>query len=1402
MSDVRTDLASLSPQRKRLLELLLRQESAKAAPPMTAIQRRGTDNNLPLSFAQQRLWFLEQLDPGNTAYIMDTAVRLFGRLDTHVLERTLNEIIRRHEVLHTQFEFHEGKPAQVITPTAYIHLPLIDLGALADTTRQNLLQQLRDAEAQRPFELERAPLLRATLLRLSTTEHVLLFTMHHIISDAWSMALLVREVASLYTAFMAGKPSPLRELPIQYADYAVWQREWLSGEVLDEQLQYWREQLEGAPTELSLPTDRRRPSVPTHRGARYDFSLQAELSEELRELSRREGVTLFMTLLAGWSLLLGRYAAVEDVLVGTPIAGRTRAEVEDLIGFFVNTLVMRVRWESKWRVEELLKAVREVSLGGYSHQEVPFERLVEEMQVERSLSRSPLFQVAFMLQNAPVESLELPGLTLEQIPTKRDKAVFDLSLVLQETGRALSGYLLYDTELFDETTIERMLEHWQILLRGMAKGLGQSVIELPMMSEAERRQVLLQWNDTRSGYPREACVHQLFESQVLATPEAVALVFEDEQVTYAELNRRANQLAHYLQSLGVGLEVPVGISLERSIEMVVGMLAILKAGGFYVPLDASYPIARVKWMLEDAGISVLLTDKHLLELLPASNVITVCLDTDREVVAQQSQKNLDNQAHAENLAYLIYTSGSTGQAKGVAVSHRAINRLVINTDYVRLSPGDTVAQASNSSFDAITFELWGALLNGARLVILSKDVALSPNELGSRISLHRINTMFLTTALFNQLVRSVPTAFKGMRQLLTGGEQVEPKSMEEVLSQGGLERLLHVYGPTETTTYASWYEVKEIASDAVTVPIGRPIANTEFYVLDTNMRPVPIGVPGELYIGGDGVARGYWQRAELTAEKFVPHPWSDEGGQRLYRTGDQVRYLADGSIEFLGRLDYQVKVRGFRIELGEIEAALLSHPLLREAVVVMREDEPGDKRIVAYVVCDEKTNLPPDKLRSFLRENLPHYMLPASFEYLEKLPLTPNGKVDRRALPIPDPTRPEIGDYVAPRTPTEEILASLWSKLLGVERVGVSDNFFELGGHSLLATQMNSWVRDTFKVEMPLAVLFEQPTIDCFAARIEAALNTGQKLITPPIVPVPRTRALPLSFAQQRLWFIEQLQPGTPLYNVYIPLRLTGQLNISALSRTLTEIIRRHEVLRTRFAVIDGQPVQVIEPPSPFTLPLIDLSSVSLSRPLALQLVKAEAALPFDLERAPLLRATLLRLSETEHVLLFTMHHIISDAWSMALLVREVASLYTSFLKDEASALPDLPIQYADYAVWQREWLSGEVLDEQLQYWREQLADAPTELSLPTDHPRPPVQSHQGASEALVLDESLTAALRQMSRREGVTLFMTLLAGWSLLLGRYAAVEDVLVGTPIAGRTRAEVEDLIGFFVNTLVMRV
>jgi amino acid adenylation domain-containing protein len=868
----------------------------------------------------------------------------------------------------------------------------------------------------------------------------------------------------------------------------------------------------------------------------------------------------------------------------------------------------------------------------------------------------------------------------------------------------------------------------------------------------------------------------------------------------------------------------VSFCLERSPEMVVGILGILKAGGTYVPLDPAYPKERLAFMLEDTRTPVIVAQQRLVERLPEHQARVVRIDADWELMAQESEANRASGATAGHQAYVMYTSGSTGRPKGIAIPHRAINRLVFNTNYIELTSEDRMALASNSAFDAATFELWGALLHGGRLVGISRDVALSPADLAAEIRAQGISAMFLTTALFNQIAREAPAAFGTMRSLLFGGEAVDLNLVKEVLKHKPPARLLHVYGPTESTTFTTWYLVQGLPEGAVTVPIGRPLANTQVYLLDGSLQPAPVGIAGELCIGGEGLAWGYFERPELTAERFIPNPYSQEPGARLYRTGDLARYWPDGAIEFLGRLDQQVKIRGFRIELGEIEAVLAGHPAIRESVVLAREDSPGEKRLIAYLVnafgvppsgglnsdrlkAELQTELSISELREFLREKLPEYMTPSVFVELDALPLTPNGKVDRQALPAPDSVnlaRPELaGVYVAPRTLVEETLAGIWSKVLGVNQVGVHDSFFDLGGHSLLATQAISRVREAFRLEMPLRSLFEAPTVAGLAESVEAAMRAAQGQNAPPIVTVSRTGRLPLSFAQQRLWFMDQLEPGNPAYNIPSAIRLSGEVNIAALERSLNEITRRHESLRTTFVTAEGQPAQIIAPHTPRTLPLIDLSELSESEREAQvgKLVAEEAVRPFDLSRGSLFRIHLLKLEETEHIALFSMHHIISDEWSLGVLAQELAALYAAFRQGQPSPLTEPPIQYADFAHWQREWLQGEALEAQLGYWRDRLGGKFPALQLPFDHPRPAAPKYRGATRSFALSSEVSASLRALSREEGATLFMTLLAALQTLLHRITGQDDIVVGTDVANRNRLATEGLIGFFVNHLVLR-
>ncbi|HSF38309.1 MAG TPA: amino acid adenylation domain-containing protein, partial [Thermoanaerobaculia bacterium] len=1356
---------------------------------------------LPLSFSQESLWFLDRLGAGSAAYNIPAAVRLRGALDAAALQETFEEVARRHESLRARFGERDGMPFQTIAPEATLELPRIDLEGLPEDRREDEALRWAAETARLPFDLARGPLLRTLLFRLSAGEHVLALTLHHIVADGWSIGVLIREVAALYAAFTAGKPSPLPELPLQYADYAIWQRNGLQGETLEREIAFWRERLAGTPP-LDLVTDRPRPSAQSFRGARRELALTLEETRDLHALSRRFGATPFMALLALFQILLLRFTGQTDLAVGSPLANRDRDEIQDLIGFFVNTLVLRTDLSGRPSVAEALLRVREVAVAAYAHAELPFEKLVLELHPEREAGRNPLFQVLFTLQDPPGPATRIGDLELALSDLDTGTAKVDLTLVWREPEGRLVGWLEYATDLFEAATAERLLHGQRTLLRAAAEHPDESVWDLPLLEEAERRQILLDWNQTAAGYPRDTPVHQLVLRWAESEPERVAIEDGDLELTYGELRERAGQLAARLRSLEVGPESRVGFCLERSADLGVAMLGILAAGGAYVPLDPGYPEERLAFMVEDAALAAVITEERLLPKLPAG--------LSQRGVAVLSVGERSAQAEAQSwaavsgdgLAYVLYTSGSTGKPKGVGGPHRAIARLVLGTDYIELTAEDRVAQVSNSSFDAATFEVWGALVNGACLVGVDRDILLSPRRFASFLRERRITTLLLTTALFHQIVREVPDAFATLRHLLFGGETADPRRVREALAARP-ERLLNLYGPTEGTTVTTWYPVTAVHRDAASVPIGRPIANTRVYVVDPFLRPVPAGVAGELLAGGDGLARGYLGRPGLTAERFIPSPFAgeaDEPGARLYRTGDRVRWLSGGVLEFLGRVDAQVKIRGFRIEPGEIEAALASHPEVREAAVVAREAAQGDRRLVAYVV-PAGGGLTVPALRSHLGERLPLYMMPAAFVWMERLPLTANGKLDRRALPEPDDERLEAGAaYEAPRGPAEELIAGVWADLLGVERVGVRDDFFALGGHSLLAAQAVSRLRSSLGVDLPVRTLFESPTV---AGLAKAAQRPGAPAAAPPIRPRASREEAPLSFAQERLWFLSRLEPDDPSYNITGAVRLSGEASPAALGAALTAAAGRHEILRTTFREDRGRPVQAIAPRASVPLPVVDLSSLAASRgeAEALRLAVEEARRPCDLERGPLVRAALVRRDAGEHLLLLTLHHIVADGWSLGVLLREIAAFYGSLRSGSEALLPALALQYADYAVWQRGWLSGEALATRLAEWRERLAGAPPVLTLPDDRPRPPVRSPRGGSVPVSLGEETARALRSASRRAGTTLFMTLLAAFETLLLRSGSGEDLLIGTPVAGRDRLETEGLIGLFVNTVALR-
>ena len=1388
------------------IEEAMRSGGKDEAPPLVHVSREGErGNRLPLSFAQKRLWFIDQLEPGTAIYNLPGAVRLEGELDLDALERVINEIIRRHEVLRTRFEFEGGEPVQVIDAWESRKLEVEDLTSLTPEERSEKARQIAIEETRTGFNLSHGPLLRVKLLKLEEEQHLLLHTLHHIVGDGWLMNILSREVEALYRAFSAGEPSPLAELPIQYVDFAVWQKTWLQGEALEAELEYWRSHLAGMEA-LELPTDYLRPQVQSYRGAGRQFLVETELAEKLRALSHREGVTLFMTLLAAFELLLMRYSGQADVAVGTDIANRNRAEIEGLIGFFVNQLVLRVKMKARESFSELLKRVREVCLGAYAHQDLPFEKLVEELQPERDLGRSPLFQVKLIWQNASAEGPELGGMRLSDFGMGETQAAkLDLTLAITDTGRALVGAVEYSRDLFEGETIGRLINHYTNVLSEIVSGaLGEerAISELSLLSEVERKQIVVEWNETSRPYPDDLYVHHLFTEQANRNPERIALMNEGRQLSYGALDRRANQLARYLRRLGVGPESVVGLCLERSIEMVVAVMGALKAGGAYLPLDPEYPLERVALMLEDAGAGVVLTRRELEDRLPAFWGQTVCLDQDWERIGEESESEPESGVVAENLAYVIYTSGSTGRPKGVMISHGGLsNYLQWATESYRIEEGEGAPVSSSIGFDLTVTSLYGPLVSGKCVNLLSEKEGIE--ALGRSLREESgYSLVKITPAHLELLAQQMSDCEVNGRAnaLVIGGEELRAKGLKFWQERARGTRLINEYGPTETVVGCCVYEVEGTESGREGPPIGRPIANTRMYVLDEELEPAPVGVRGEIYISGVGVARGYLGKPELTGERFIPDGLG-VAGVRAYRTGDVGRYLSDGNIEYVGRVDRQVKVRGYRIELGEIETALDESRLVRRSVVEAVEDESGGKRLVGYVVGEEGATVA--ELKRHLRERLPEYMVPEAIVMLEEMPLSANGKVNRKRLPlVKDEDRRLEQERVGARTPIEEMLIGIFEEVLKVDRIGIYDNFFELGGHSLLAAQVASRVANMFGVEIGVRSIFEQATIAGLASRIEKAMKSGERAEAPPLVRASRTERLPLSFAQQRLWFIDQLDPGNAAYNIPAAARLEGRLNLEVLERSINEIVRRHEVLRTKIEVVAGEPVQVIDAWEPRRLRVEDLTNLTCEEKDAevSRLAREEAETGFDLSRGPLLRIKVLKLEEDNHVALFTMSHIVSDGWSTEILIREVGTLYQAYSAGESSPLQDLPIQYADYAVWQREYLVGEVLEGEIQYWKEQLKGAAV-MDLPTDHARPPAPSYRAGVERIKIGKEISQEVKRLGQREGATLFMTLMAAFKALLMRYSREEDIVVGTPIANRAKREVEGLIGFFVNTLVLR-
>ncbi|KRB71153.1 hypothetical protein ASE07_27265 [Noviherbaspirillum sp. Root189] len=1374
---------------------------------LPAIEPVDRSQALVLSFAQQRLWFLAQMERASQAYHIPIGLRLQGTLDVAALRKALDRVVARHETLRTTFGLVDGAPVQhIASPDASFRIVEEDLRGQSAT--DSTLLALIETEASAPFDLASGPLVRGRLICLAADEHVLLITMHHIVSDGWSMGVLTREMSSLYRAFVEGADDGLPPLTVQYADYAAWQRRWLSGDVLQAQSDYWRRTLAGAPTLLDIPSDRPRPAQQDYAGSFVTLELDPELSQGLDRLSKRHGATLFMTLLGAWAILLSRMSGQQDLMIGTPIANRTRTEVEPLIGFFVNTLALRMDLSGSPSVKEMLARVKARALEAQQNQDLPFEQVVEIANPPRSMAHNPLFQSLFTWRNNDEDELDIPGLTLSQVGSVHDVAQFDLMLNLGENNGRIVGGIEFASALFDQVTVERYVRYLHNILLEMVRDEHQQVDRISLLDEMEQRRMLVEWNATYEAYPLEKCVHELFEEQAVETPGAVALASEGREVGYATLNGEANRLARHLMKLGVGPEARVAICMERGIDMVVGLLAVLKAGGAYVPLDPAYPAERLGFMVRDsAPIAVLTHDRvsaqafaSIRAALGESDAAIIDLEADRRRWSRQPDSNPGAREHglnAENLAYVIYTSGSTGLPKGVMIKHSGLTNYLC---WARLAycPDHGAIVSSSLSFDATITSLLTPLVHGSTVHLLAENKELDQLEQRVRdprgCGLVKITPAHLD-ALGQRVAEANATTYVDL--FVIGGEALAPATvaMWQRLQPG--VRMVNEYGPTETVVGCIVHEITGDETGA-TVPIGRPIGNTRIYLLDAQHQLVPTGVIGEIFIAGEGVARGYLNRPELTNERFIADPFADDSEARMYRTGDLARYRPDGTIEYLGRNDFQVKVRGFRIELGEIEARLLEHPAVREAAVILREDRTGDKQLVAYCVCREGNDADIESLRAHLRAGLPEFMVPAACIWLDSLPLTPNGKLDRAALPAPDRSGRPGDAYVAPVGSVENELAQIWAEVLAIGQVGRYDDFFELGGHSLLAVKVVSRIVRRFSTDVGVTDLFNHPVLADLAEVVQGAAVGA----IPAVEPVGRNRPLPLSFAQQRLWFLAQLEGSSSAHHIPMGLRLRGKLDIDALRLALDGIVARHEILRTRFAMVDDEPVQQIAKDGSFLLKEYDLETVADVAASLERLIEEEATAEFDLISGPLIRGRLIRICDDEHVLVVTMHHIVSDGWSQGVLVNEFSALYRAFFLGDGSSLPTLSVQYADFAVWQRHWVSGEILQAQAEYWRKTLADAPVLLELPTDHARPPLQDGRGAVVELMLDESLSQGLKALCRRHGTTLFMTLLSGWITVLSRLAGQDKVVVGTPLANRARPELEPLIGFFLNNLALRV
>lgn len=1378
----------------------------------------------PLTPLQQGLLFHSMYAPTEGLYVERLRYTIQGKLDVLAFEKTLNAIVERHVTLRTTFAWENlDEPHQIVHSEMRLPLEILDWRTVDEAQREEQLTSLFDAPENRTFDLSVAPLMKMKLVQLSDERHEFMWSYHHILLDGWSVPILMSELFMLYDAYSHGEDLELSE-PQPFKAYIQWLQQQDDAQARD----FWRRTMANmiSPPTLNRDSSSGVDALSTERYAEVDFALSEEVTTQLQNSAKQHRLTLNTFVQGAWALMLSRHTNAHDVTFGTVVSGRPLdlPGSEMMVGMMMNTIPVRVQIDEADSALTWLQALQNHQVEARQYEYSPLIQVHEWSGVPQG---SALFESLVVFENkamgATAETNTVStGLAISDVRHEFSTPGYPLALIAVP-GATLTMKVSYDRHQFNHASIERMCNQVKQLLEGMATELERPIFCLKMLTEAEQT-LINRWNDTTGPYPIDQTIAQIFAEQVTRTPDCPAVIWRDEEVTYRELNQRANQLAHYLLSLDVQTETFVAVCMERSIDLVVVVLGIIKAGAAYVPVDPSYPSERLSYILTDVAAPIVVTQSAIQAHLPETAATVLCIDAAWPSIAENSTQNPTVSATSEHLAYAIYTSGSTGKPKGISVSHRAVCRLVFNAScgnatYINWGKDNRMAMMANITFDASVWELWSTLLCGGCLVAVPKDVVLSPRAFADFLREQKITTVGPTTALLNQVAREAPDAFQTVKNLVFGGEAVDPQWVRVILQSSPPKNLFHIYGPAESTSITTSQLVTDVAQEAKTISIGGPIGNTKLYILDQAGNHVPTDVAGELYIGGDGLARNYVNRPALTAERFVPDPFSQRPGMRLYRTGDLVRYREDGAIEFISRVDFQIKIRGHRIELGEIEAVLNQHTSVQGSAVVVREDTPEEKRIIAYAVTQDqgKSDLRYDgsqgtddgqtDLRIFLQERLPDYMVPATVVILDSLPLNANGKVDRKALP--EPAERPVGEHelINPATPVEEMLVSIWSSLLNVHQVSMDDNFFALGGHSLLATQVASRIRQVFQIELPLLHIFETPTLAALAERVESAIQQQLHVDAPPITPVDdeirRSGQLPLSFAQQRLWFVDQIDAGNPAYNIPIAIRLSGQLDLPALRMSIAEIVKRHEVLRTTFHTSpDGKPYYQVLLELTVLSPIDDLSHLDKEQQeqQVNRIAAGEAAQGFDLTTAPLFRMRLLQLEAQEHVVLLTMHHIISDEWSLAVMMNEITALYSAYHTNQPSSLAPLAIQYSDYAHWQRKWLQGDTYERLARYWASQLDGGLAKLSLPYDR-QPERPSERGALHEFELPSSVSDGLRQLSRDECATHFMTLLAALQTLLYRYTGHEDIVVGTDIANRNRLETESLIGFFVNHLLLR-